>query len=299
MRAVEPMEAGYVTSSDGVRIGYEVFGTGNPTIVLLPTTPIIHSRQWKAQVPFLSRHYRVVTYDGRGNGRSDRPTDPAAYQEDRIVGDLEAVMDATGTARAVLVGLCGDGVLRSFEFAAARPERADGIVAISVGIPFLAPPHPWRSAKSFTDPYPAYEGWLKENVNYWRLDYPDFAQWFFGEMTPEPHSTKQIEDAVEWALDGEPEAMVAEAHVEMVSPFPVDTAAAEALALAVQCPIVIVHGTDDRCQPPARARRLHELTNAPLVMVEGGGHMLPGRQPVLVNLLIRDFVRSLAQETVQ
>lgn len=299
MRAVEPVEAAVATSRDGVRIAYEVFGVGEPTIVFLPTTPIVHSRQWKAQVPFLSRHYRVVTYDGRGNGRSDRPTDPASYQEDRIVCDLEAVMDATGTGRAVLVGLCGDGVLRSFEFAAARPERVEGIVAISVGIPFLAPPHPWRSAKSFTDPYPAYEGWLKENVNYWRLDYPDFAQWFFGEMTPEPHSTKQIEDAVDWALDGEPEAMVAEAHVDMVPPFPVDTAAAEALALTVQCPIVIVHGTDDRCQPPARARRLQELTGAPLVMVEGGGHMLPGRQPILVNLLIREFVRSLAQETVQ
>ena len=299
MRAVEPTETGVAARPDGVRIAYEVFGAGEPTILFLPTTPIVHSRQWKAQVPFLSRHYRVVTYDGRGNGRSDRPTDPAAYQEDRIVGDLEAVMDATGTPRAVLVGLCGDGVLRSFEFAAACPERVDGIVAISVGIPFLAPPHPWRAAKSFTDEYPAYEGWRKENANYWRMDYPDFARWFFEEMTPEPHSTKQIDDAVEWALDGDPEAMIAEVHVEMVPPFPADSAAAEALVRAVRCPMVILHGTDDRCQPPARARRLHELTGAPLVMVDGGGHMLPGRQPVLVNLLIRDFVRSLAEETVQ
>jgi pimeloyl-ACP methyl ester carboxylesterase len=152
MRAVEPAEAGLVESPDGVRIAYEVFGAGDPTIVLLPTAPIVHSRQWKGQVPFLSRHYRVVTYDGRGNGRSDRPTDSAAYEEDRIVGDLEAVLDATGTTRAVLVGLCGDGVLRSLELAGAKPERVAGVVAIAVGIPFLAPPHPWRSAKSFTDP---------------------------------------------------------------------------------------------------------------------------------------------------
>ena len=298
MRAVEPAETGMVDRPDSVRIAYEIFGVGEPTILLLPTTPIVHSRQWKAQVPFLSRHYRVVTYDGRGNGRSDRPTDPAAYEEDRIVGDLEAVMDGTGTPRAVLVGLCGDGVLRALELAAAKPERVAGIVAIAVGLPFLVPPHPWRAAKSFTDPYPTYDGWRKENVNYWRLDYPGFARWFFEEMTPEPHSTKQIDDAVEWALDGDPEAMIAEAHVEMVPPFPVDVAAAEALALAVRCPMVIVHGTDDRCQPPERARRLHELTGAPLVMVEGGGHMLPGRQPVLVNLLIRDFIRSLAEEAV-
>jgi pimeloyl-ACP methyl ester carboxylesterase len=117
-------------------------------------------------------------------------------------------------------------------------------------------------------------------------------------MTPEPHSTKQIEDAVEWALDGDPDAMIAEVHAEMVPPFPADLAAAEALARAVRCPMIIVHGTDDRCQPPARAHRLHEITGAPLVMVEGAGHMLPGRHPVLVNLIIRDFVRSLAQEVV-
>jgi len=72
----------------------------------------------------------------------------------------------------------------------------------------------------------------------------------------------------------------------------------KAQALTVRCPMIVVHGTDDRCQPSARARRLHELTGAPLVMVEGGGHMLPGRQPVLVNLVIRDFVRSLAKEAV-
>jgi pimeloyl-ACP methyl ester carboxylesterase len=84
MRAVEPAEAGIAEAPDGVRIAYEVFGAGEPTILFLPTTPIVHSRQWKAQVPFLSRRYRVVTYDGRGNGRSDRPADPAAYAEDRI-----------------------------------------------------------------------------------------------------------------------------------------------------------------------------------------------------------------------
>jgi pimeloyl-ACP methyl ester carboxylesterase/predicted glycosyltransferase len=292
-RARLPDETGRVTRPDGVRIAYEVFGSGDPTIVLLPSAAIIHSRQWKGQVAFLSRDYRVVTYDGRGNGRSDRPTDPAAYQEDRIVGDLEAVLDATATKRAFLVGLCGDGVLRALEFANAHPDRVAGIVAIAVGVPSLAPPHPWRSAKSWTDPYPAYEGWKKENVNYWRLDYPDFARWFFSEMTPEPHSTKQIEDAVGWALDGDPEAMVAEAEVDPVPPFPGDVEAAEALARAIACPMLLVHGTEDRCQPPARAQRLHEITGAPLVIVEGAGHMLPGRHPVLVNLLIRDFVEGV------
>ena len=99
-----PRRGGYV-ESDGVRIHYEVTGAGSPTILLLPTWTVVHKRLWKAQVPYLSRHFRVVTYDGPGNGRSDRPLDPAAYDHDAQVRHALAVLDATGTDRAVVVGL--------------------------------------------------------------------------------------------------------------------------------------------------------------------------------------------------
>ena len=71
-----PGRAGYV-ERDGVRIYYEVYGAGEPTVLLLPTWSIIHSRHWKMQIPYLARHCRVLTFDGRGNGRSDRPRDAA------------------------------------------------------------------------------------------------------------------------------------------------------------------------------------------------------------------------------
>jgi pimeloyl-ACP methyl ester carboxylesterase len=61
--------------------------------------------------------------------------------------------------------------------------------------------------------------------------------------------------------------------------------------------MLLVHGTEDSCQPPARAERLAELTGAPLVFVEGADHMIPARHPVLANLLIRDFVRSIGGPT--
>ena len=67
MRARLPDESGYVVNS-GVRIHYEVHGTGPLTILLLPTWAIVDSRHWKMQVPFLARDYRVITFDPRGNG---------------------------------------------------------------------------------------------------------------------------------------------------------------------------------------------------------------------------------------
>lgn len=290
MRAVEPSVAGTVASADGTRIAYEVFGTGDPTLVMLPSAPIVHSRQWKGQVPYLSRYYRVIAYDGRGNGRSDRPSTPEAYHDDRYVDDLEAVMAATATPTAVLVGLCVDGVWRSIRFAAANPRRVHSIVAFGIGVPRLTPSHQHyqAAAATFDQELPAYDGWAKLNRHHWLADYADFARFFFEEITSEPHSTKAIDDAVEWALDGSVEAMIGDA----AAVFPFDVAAVETICRAVRCPMLLVHGSEDTCQPLARAERLSEITGAPLVVVDGADHMIPGRHPVLANLLIRDFVRS-------
>lgn len=294
-RARLPDADGWVVDDLGVRVHWDAYGDGTPTIVLLPSAPIVHSRQWKGQVPYLARHFRVVTYDGRGNGRSDRPTEPAAYHDDRFVDDLAGVMDGSGTRQAVLVGLCVDGVWRAIRYAADHPERVLGIVAFGVGVPRLTPPHPHyvAAAGRFDEELPTSEGWEKYNRHHWLRDYADFAAFFFSEITSEPHSTKAIEDAVAWALDGSVKAMLAEAEAG----FPLDLGAVEAVCRSVAAPILLVHGTEDTCQPLGRAQRLASLTGAPLVVVDGADHMIPGRHPVLANLLIRDFVRSLGGPT--
>ena len=111
-RARYPDDEGYV-ERDGVRIFWERYGDGEPTVLLLPTWSIVHSRHWKLQIPYLARHFRVITFDGRGNGRSDRPTGAEAYRTDEFAADALAVMDATATrerdsARGVVRRAVGD-----------------------------------------------------------------------------------------------------------------------------------------------------------------------------------------------
>ena len=77
-RARYPDEDGYI-ERDGVRVFWESYGQGEQTLLLLPPWSIVHSRVWKMQIPYFARHFRVVVFAPRGNGRSDRPRDPRAY----------------------------------------------------------------------------------------------------------------------------------------------------------------------------------------------------------------------------
>jgi pimeloyl-ACP methyl ester carboxylesterase len=103
MRARLPDLEGFI-EREGVKVAYELYDNDAPTLLLLPTWSIVHSRVWKAQIPYLARHWRVITFDGRGNGRSDRPATSEAYADEQFVADTIGVLDATGTERAVMIG---------------------------------------------------------------------------------------------------------------------------------------------------------------------------------------------------
>jgi pimeloyl-ACP methyl ester carboxylesterase len=204
-RARYPDQDGYV-ERDGIRLYYEVYGEGDPTVLLLPTWSIIHSRHWKMQIPYLARHCRVVTFDGRGNGRSDRPHHAAAYDEREFAADALAVLDATETDRAMIVGFSLGGQ-RGLILAAEHSDRVDRAVFIGPNFQGGGDVLPERAVfADFDAEYDTCEGWAKYNRHHWLRDYRDFVEFFMAKMFTEPHSTKPIEDAVGWALetDGEP-----------------------------------------------------------------------------------------------
>ena len=129
------------------------------------------------------------------------------------------------------------------------------------------------------------------NQHYWREDWPEFAEFFFGEMFPEPHSSKQREDCVGWAMQTTPETMILAGYS---APYPGDEAETVAAAESVTCPVLVITGSLDMCQNPLRSARLAEITGGDHIIIEGGGHLPQARDPVKVNLLLRDFVRRFA-----
>ncbi|MET7399011.1 alpha/beta fold hydrolase [Dactylosporangium sp. NPDC005572] len=279
----------------GVKVHYEVYGDGAPTLLLMPAWTVVHKRFWKAQIPYLARHHRVVTYDGPGNGGSDRPLEPAAYDQDAQVAYARAVLDATGTGKAVLVAL-SKAANWALDLAANHQDRVLGTVLIGASVDYADPGRSKYTDRSglspsrvpFVEPDPP-EHWAKYHHDQWTTDLDDFLWFFFGQCFPEPHSTKQIEDAVGWGRETSGAVLVAESRGARP-----DRPTLEEWCARITTPVLLLHGDDDRVSPVKRSEVIAERTGGELVTLRGAGHIPLARDPVAVNLRIHEFAERLA-----
>lgn len=292
-RPARPADQVGTVERDGVTIAYQVWdgpaGKTVPTVVLLPTWSIVPSRVWKAQLPYLARHFRVITFDGRGAGASSKPSGAVAYSDEEYVADTLAVLDAAGAEQCVLVGF-SRGCPWALQLAAAQPERVLGVVCVGVAAG-LVPDLEARTRWSWNERYESNEGWAKYNRHYWlEGGYEDFVRFFFGQLFNEPHSSKQTEDCIRWSLQTTPEVLVdTELARQDRTPGAPD----------VTCPVLVVQGDKDAIRPYAEGVRLAELTGGSLVTIAGGGHAPHARDPVAFNRLLKNFVDQVAPQPVR
>jgi pimeloyl-ACP methyl ester carboxylesterase len=122
-------------SSDGTKIVYELTGSGPALILLHGGGQTRRSWNDRGYVDKLKERFTVVTVDLRGNGESDKPTQPEAYALDRRLEDILAVADAVKAQRFLLWGF-GHGATIG-RYLAARSDRV--IAMVYVGAP-MGPP---------------------------------------------------------------------------------------------------------------------------------------------------------------
>jgi pimeloyl-ACP methyl ester carboxylesterase len=287
MRACQPTECGHVERG-GVKVYYELFGVGEPAVVFLPTWEIVDSRSWKFQVPYFARHRRVVTFDRRGSGRSDRPRAPRANDRCATTHDLLALLDHLGVGRAVLVSWCGAG--DDLLFAVEHPDRVAALVLIAPDLMLTDDPAVEEGPYPFDEELDTSEGWAKWNRHYWLRDWPGFVDFFFAQTFTEPHSTKQIEDATGWALQTDAETILRGMDAEWAN----DRDSAIRLCREVSCPTLVIQGSEDAVVGSTRGAAVAAaIPTARLVTLEGSGHAPHLREPVRVNVLVRDFVAGI------
>jgi pimeloyl-ACP methyl ester carboxylesterase/predicted glycosyltransferase len=261
----------YVHRPDA-RIFYQVTGSGPRDLFLLPPCQVVvHSRMWKHQIPYLSRYFRVITMDPRGNGRSDRPA--IGYDLESRYGDMLAVLDEVARPSFAFLAFSCSALL-AFRYAAEHAERLSHLVLLSA-----------QYAESLPGPF-------EERVA--PVIRGDFDNWIarqFKRMLPEPHSLKGVEDGIAWANETTPDVLVESLRA-------IDNVDLRSLLAGITVPTLAVHGTQDKIVPYSHAQKMvAAIPGARLATFEGGGHLLFGRDAVKVNRLIRDFVLDHPVET--
>jgi len=126
------MNTSFVVSPDSIRIAYDVTGEGSVIVLLHGGW---HTRQnWHdaGYVKRLKDNFKVIAIDIRGNGESDKPTDPAYYTTDKMCQDILSVADACSAEQFSIWGFSYGGNIG--RYVAAQSDRVEKLVIM--GIPF-------------------------------------------------------------------------------------------------------------------------------------------------------------------
>jgi pimeloyl-ACP methyl ester carboxylesterase len=269
-RLLAPVKQGFV-ESHGSRIAWKLYGEGSGVVLFIPTWNIVDSRVVGHQVAFLARHVRVLTYDPRGAGLSDRPSTGYGFEEHS--DDARAVLDENNVERAAVV-TASRGINPAVLLAARHPERVERLAVIAPYMQ-LNPPQQDEVRRG-----------RERTAAAWRNDWPGFVRAFMEMVFSEPNSRETIDTLVQIALEASPEVLIQQESE-------LDWELAPPLLGQVRCPTLVIHGTDDRTTPVQIARAVAAaIADARLVLLEGAGHRPDIRDPEQVNRLLSEFLDS-------
>lgn len=268
---------------DGVSIAYYHSPALSPiTVLFMPNWTMYHSDVWRPQIEYFQDKVNVCTFDGRGNGKSDKPRDFNAYGTQEFVLDAIGVLDACGIEKAIIVGW-SIGAHHAAVLASNHPDRVMGLVMLSPWAPF-ARSEQGTMATSFTKRHEKPVGWQKFNLEYLCSSYPDFVDFFCDEILPEnvPASVKALAREIALNTDGLTLANAALARgvhgYESANSY-----------LEIQCPTLIIHGKDDPIIPVETAILIQRLSSAKMVLLDNVKHMPSFSSPAVINEYLRDF----------
>jgi len=165
---VEIPETRYARTVDDVHIAYQVFGEGPDLVVHLPwlsnVDVIWELEDWSTTFRSFATFARVIVFDRRGLGVSDRPSSADAMAIEKGMEDVGAVMDAVGSERAALLGFESGGTVMAL-FAASFPARVSSLTLFSPLVCY------WRS-EDFPWGWTRSEGdeWLEHVRSQWGTD---------------------------------------------------------------------------------------------------------------------------------
>jgi 3-oxoadipate enol-lactonase len=253
----------FVTAADGTGLHYVIAGEGVPLVLVGGKTSTINGAWWR-HLPVLSRHFRVIAFDNRGAGQSDKPDQP--YTTGLMADDALAVLAASGETSAHWFGLSLGGMIVQ-ELALANAEAVRSLIlgATHCGPPAAVTPLSAPDAQRVSaSPH-------RRLANLYSVEFllthPDWVAedaTHFGKMPL--HAIHRQDQAVR--------------HHDTCDRL-----------WEIRRPVLILHGRQDRMVPVDRSEQLHAgIPGSELVLLDGAGHQFQSERAADVDRLVIDFV---------
>jgi 3-oxoadipate enol-lactonase len=270
----------FAEAADGTRLHYSVSGRRDGEPVLMIQGLGADSRGWLRQrLAFAARH-RVIVFDNRGVGRSDRP--PGPYDLEVMAADALAVLDAAGVADAHVMGASMGGVISQI-IAVRHPERVRSLVLACTACRQL----PWRR-ELLTE-------WAEVAERDGMGGFTTFAvRWVIG-----PRSLRRFWPALglvgTLAQNLTPDSFLAQVEAILAT----DDDLRFALR-AIRAPTLVLVGTQDILTPLGDSEEIADLIpGAELAVIGGGAHGFMFEHASAFNRTVLDFLRRVVDERIE
>lgn len=260
--------------ADGTGLHYEVHGDGPPLVLIMGLGG--DTAAWGMQIAAFARQHRVIAFDNRGAGASDKPDTP--YDMSTMAADTLAVMDAAGVERAAVLGVSMGGIIAQALYERA-PERVTGLVLAATGPPV--------HSRHYVAPAAEVGATLRLD----RHEHPRreiiaaMAAIFY-----HPRYRERVPDLADRLLAFEEDGgQPPHAYHRQLEAVMADTSTADRPE-DVAVPALVIHGDGDRVWPVANARYLAgSLPDARLTIVPEAGHMVMLEQSRAFNSAVLEF----------
>ncbi len=267
-------------ASDGARLHYEVLGRAHSPVVLLIQGLGADKHGWDMQRIPLSLHYRVIAFDNRGAGRSDKPF--SEYSLEQMADDAMAVLDAAGAERAHVVGASMGGAITQI-IGLKYPERVSSLTLACTA----CRNHTWRRELLQRWATTATERGMSAMTR-------EAARWVIG-----PRSFRRLLPAFGWLgpFGANRPAHAFAAQVRAI--LNVDESLSGLLE-QVTAPTLVLVGNQDILTPRGDSEEIADrMPNAELVVISGAAHGLMVEHATTFNRILLEFLGRVSRGSQQ
>jgi len=267
-------------ASDGARLHYEVLGRAHSPVVLLIQGLGADKHGWDMQRIPLSLHYRVIAFDNRGAGRSDKPF--SEYSLEQMADDAMAVLDAAGAERAHVVGASMGGAITQI-IGLKYPERVSSLTLACTA----CRNHTWRRELLQRWATTATERGMSAMTR-------EAARWVIG-----PRSFRRLLPAFGWLgpFGANRPAHAFAAQVRAI--LSVDESLSGLLE-EVTAPTLVLVGNQDILTPRGDSEEIADrMPNAELVVISGAAHGLMVEHATTFNRILLEFLGRVTRGSQQ